>query len=189
MAAAIGALGAAGVSMTLRFEDGEASVWQAGRADELEAIAERLCDLVERDAGVYDKVIAAKARPEDDPERDAALDKAFRVALDTPAEMMDACLGGLRLAASGAEQGMPDHLRCDCLAGAHALWAGFEDAYLMVQENAASLTSVDQADVAALVRAADTMRVEASKLLVRVRGLTVAKTPATPPPAAPEETA
>ena len=169
MAAAVGALGAAGVSMTLRFAEGERAVWQTGRADELGAIAERLCDLVDRDAGIYDKVVAAKAETEG---REEALEKAFRNALETPAEMMEACLGGLRLALVGAEGEMPAHLRCDCLAGAHALWAALEDAYLMVTENAGFVAR--DADVEALLAGAAAMRVEAAKLLGRVRGATTA---------------
>jgi glutamate formiminotransferase/formiminotetrahydrofolate cyclodeaminase len=171
MAAAVGALGAATASMTLRFAEGESAAWQAGRADELQAAAERLCDLVERDAGVYDRVVAAKELAAG-PERDAALAKAMRNALETPAEMMEACLGGLRLAAAGADAGMPAHLRCDCLAAAHALWAGLEDAYLMVHENAAFAGDDDPDEVAGLLAGADAMRREAAKLLVAVRGAT-----------------
>jgi formiminotetrahydrofolate cyclodeaminase len=170
MAAAVGALGAAATSMTLRFAEGETAVWQTGRADELEGIAERLCDLVERDAGIYAKVGAAK---ELETGRDEALQKAFRGALETPAEMMEACLGGLRLSLAGARAEMPAHLRCDCLAGAHALWAALEDAYLMVRENAGFVERDE--DVAVLLAGADAMRLEAAKLLVLVRGATTAE--------------
>jgi len=170
MAAAVGALGAAATSMTLRFAEGETAVWQAGRADELAEIAERLCDLVERDAGIYAKVGAAKELAEG---REEALERAFRNALETPAEMMEACLGGLRLAVAGAQAEMPAHLRCDCLAGAHALWAALEDAYLMVRENAGFVTA--DADVDALLAGAEAMRREASKLLVAVRHATTAE--------------
>src|SRR5262245_31769597 len=134
LAAGVGALGAAGISMTLRFAEGEGQAWQQGRGDELEAIALRLCDLVERDAAIYDKVVAAKGMPEGEL-RSAALERAFRDALETPIEMMEACLGGLRIAAAGVALGVPAHLACDCLAGAHALSAALEDAYLMVREN------------------------------------------------------
>ena len=167
LAAAIGALGAGGVSMTLRYATGDCQVWQEGRADELESLAERLCDLVDRDAGVYDKVTAARAL-EPGEERETALEKALAAALETPMEIMEACLAGLRLASAGAGEGIPGHLGVDCLAGAHALWAGLEDAYLMVRENAGCLS--DPASAEELVRAADGLRKEAAKLLVAVRG-------------------
>jgi formiminotetrahydrofolate cyclodeaminase len=153
--------------MTLRFAEGEAAVWQVGRADELAEIAERLCDLVERDAGIYDKVVAAK---ELGAGREEALARALRNALLTPVEMMEACLGGLRLAVQGAQVAMPAHLRCDCLAGAHGLWAALEAAYLMVRENAGAAGA--DADVDALLAGAEAMRREAAKLLVGVRRAT-----------------
>ena len=174
MAAAVGALGAAGVSMTLRHVDGETAPWQAGRADELAQIAERLCDLVERDAAVYDKVVAARSRPASDPERAAALEKAYRNALETPTEMMEGCLAGLRLAAAGAPEGLPHTLLVDCLAGAHALRAGFEAAFLMVRDNAVLLEAeVGAADDArVLVEDAHTMRSEADRLVAAVEEAT-----------------
>lgn len=153
--------------MTLRYAEGEGQAWQQGRADELEALALRLCDLVERDAAVYDKVVAAKALPEDDPGARAQLERAFRDALETPIEMMEACLGGLRLASAGASLGVPAHLACDCLAGAEALAAALEDAYLMVRENAGCLTAGPE--VEALVAASAAMRAEAARLLAPLR--------------------
>jgi glutamate formiminotransferase/formiminotetrahydrofolate cyclodeaminase len=166
LAAGVGALGAAGISMTLRFAEGEGQAWQQGRGDELEAIALRLCDLVERDAAIYDRVVAAKALPEGEPAA-RALERAFREALETPIEMMEACLGALRIASAGASLGVPAHLACDCLAGAHALSAALEDAYLMVRENAGCLGAGEE--VAALLSAAEAMRAEAARQVQSVR--------------------
>ncbi len=165
LAACLGALGASGVSMTLRLAGGEREVYQRGRADELDQVRDRLLELVERDAAAYDRVAAARDLPEG--EREPALAEAFRGALETPVEVMEECLAGLRLAAAGGG-GVDPHLACDCLAGAHALWAGLEDAYLMVRENAGFLG--DRDFVAAHVGPADAMRKEAAKRLVEVRG-------------------
>jgi len=153
--------------MTLRYAEGEGQAWQQGRGDELEALALRLCDLVERDAAIYDKVVAAKALAPDDAGARAQLERAFRDALETPIEMMEACLGGLRLAAAGASQGVPAHLVCDCLAGAEALSTALEDAYLMVRENAGSMAG--GMEVEALVLAAGSMRAEGQGLLAALR--------------------
>jgi formiminotetrahydrofolate cyclodeaminase len=155
--------------MTLRSHAGEGETWQEARAAELDAITERLLTLVERDAEIYERVVAARELDEG-PERTQALDKALRAALDTPTEMMEACLGGLRIALRGAEAGVPKHLACDCLAGTQALWVGVEDAFLMVRDNA-GLMEGDE-DTRLLLENAGAMRVEAAKLLVKVRGFT-----------------
>lgn len=152
--------------MTLRYSSGEGQAWQEGRAKELDTLSERLCDLVERDAGVYDKVARAKELPAGD-ERDRALDKAYRGALETPIEIMEACLGGLRIAAAGAPQGVPDYLSVDCLAGAQALEAGLGCALLMVRENSTFVD--DDAFTGEILAAADVMSQEALALVAAVR--------------------
>jgi len=153
--------------MTLRYAEGEGQAWQAGRGDELEALSQRLCDLVERDAAIYDKVAAARELPAG-AARSGAMEKALREALETPLEMMEACLGALRIAVAGSALGVPQHLACDTLAGAQALWVALEDACLMVRENAGGVP-VDQ-DSEALVAGAEAMRLEAARLLREVRG-------------------
>ncbi len=150
--------------MTLRYAEGEWGPWQEGRAAELEALALRLCDLVERDAAVYDKVVAAKAGG-DAP----GLEKALREALETPLEMMEASLSGLRLAAAGAPQGLPAHLRCDCLAAARALSTALDAAHLMIRENAGGLAR--DAELGQLLAAADAVAAEARGLVHGLAGV------------------
>jgi formiminotetrahydrofolate cyclodeaminase len=150
--------------MTLRYAEGEWRPWQEGRAAELEALALRLCDLVERDSAVYDKVVAAKAAG-----GAQALEKALREALETPLEMMEASLGGLRLTAAGAPQGLPAYLRCDCLAAARALATALEAAHLMIRENAGGVTR--DAELEHLLAAADAVAAEARGLVQGLAGV------------------
>lgn len=162
LAATLGAAGAGVVSMALRFTTGEQEIYQKGRAEALDGLRERAVGLVDRDAVCFAAVVEAASAGGGE-----ALQTALRGALEPAFETMEVCLAALRLAAVGAPESPPE-LTADCLCGAHSLWAGLEDAYLLVRVNADRIE--DAAFVEDHMGAADAMRKEAAKLLVEVRG-------------------
>lgn len=162
LAAALCAVGAGGVSMALRFTAGEQEIYQAGRAESLDALRDQALELVDRDAVAFARVVESASAGGGE-----ALQEALRGALEVPFEVMETALACLRLAAAGAPAA-PAELTADTLCGAHALWAGLENAYLMVRANAERIE--DAAYAEDHMGSADAMRKEAARLLVEVRG-------------------
>ena len=171
LAACLVATGAALGSMAFRSAAGERpplggtlSNFQAARAEELDELRGRALDLVDRDAAALEALLASPAGEE----RRTAL----RGALEAPFETMEVALAALRVTAAGAPD-VDAAFQPDCLSAAHALWAGLEDAYLIVRANAEALDEdgvAERPEVAERIRVADAMRKEAAKLLVEVRG-------------------
>lgn len=178
LAACLVATGTALGSMAFRSAGGErpppggttSSIFQAARAEELDELRDRALDLVDRDAAALGALLASPAGEE----RRTALHGA----LEAPFETMEVALAALRVTAAGAPD-VDAALQPDSLSAAHALWAGLEDAYLIVRANAEALDEdgvAERPEVAERIRAAerisvaDAMRKEAAKLLVEVRG-------------------
>ena len=174
LAAYMVAGGAATVSMAFRFTSGEkyASVEgvMAGRAAELDRVRARAIELVHADSASYDRVTAAFALPKADDEqksvRSAAIQAAFKGALEVPFETMQLAIAALKLAADGAGAINPN-LASDCATGALALAAGLEGAWHNVRINGKAIK--DAAYVADRVTAGEALRREASALAADVR--------------------
>lgn len=173
-AAYAAAVGIGLASMAFRFSTGEkyaaVAAYMSGRAEELDALRARALDLVDRDAGAYDKVSAAYKLPKstdaEKAERARAIQKALQGALELPLETMETALSGLRLAAAGAKDANRN-VGSDLETGASCLRAGLEGGLANVRVNAASIE--DKAWVERRLAAAEAMRAEADRLVDLVR--------------------
>ena len=173
--AAVGALGAAALSMAFRYASGEGEsdvpAYMEGRADELDRLRELLLALVDEDAQAYEGLRRARDGDVDDEE---ALARAVELARETPLRVMELALGALRLAAVGTPQ-VPVRLRSECGVAAHALRAAVEGGAAVV---AANLGEGERGEVVEERRAVVAhLREEAARLLEEVCG-TVEEAPA-----------
>jgi formiminotetrahydrofolate cyclodeaminase len=175
-AAALGAIGAALVSMAFRRTAGEghaaAEVYGTGRADELDLLRERLLELVDIDAESYSKLILAQRQPGDPDhstqERAARLAEALDGALECPLEIQESALAALRIACVGALDSDPRR-DCELELGALALAAACRGVLPVVEVDAGALA--DRAVAAERTRVARWLASEAERLGGEVRAI------------------
>jgi formiminotetrahydrofolate cyclodeaminase len=146
VAAHLAAQGAALSAMAFRFTTGakfaavESDMMR--RADELDKLRARSLELVDRDSRAYDAVSAAYKLPKNTDEeksaRTARIESALKSALAVPYETMQTALAALSLCAAGASD-VNANVSSDCGAGALALAAALEAAWLNVATNARSI--------------------------------------------------
>jgi formiminotetrahydrofolate cyclodeaminase len=173
-AALLVANGSALVAMACRFSTGEKYVavepYMLGRAEELDALAQKALQNVDADSASYDAVSAAyklpKGTPEEKAARTAAIQKGLQGALEPPLETMETALAGLRIAAVSAAQANKN-LGSDLASGALCLWAGVEAAGCNVAINAGGIQ--DKAWLEPRMKAAAAVRAEAQRLLDELR--------------------
>lgn len=144
VAALVGALGAALCSMAGAFTAGkpryvavDADVRRI--MDEVEDIRFRLLELVEEDALGFEPVTAAHARPADDPDRPAAIERATEGACMAPLAMMGECCRAVPLLEEMARICSP-LLISDVACGALLVRAALETASVNVYVNTSALS-------------------------------------------------
>jgi formiminotetrahydrofolate cyclodeaminase len=146
-AAAVGAMGAALVSMVCRLTVGRAE-FAAGEAQlqdtltRAEALRAELTGLIDADAAAYTTVMAAyrlpKATDAEKTARREAIQSALKQATLTPLDTARACAGVIELAQVAARLGNP-HAVSDAGAAALCAQAGLKAAALNVLINLASI--------------------------------------------------
>jgi glutamate formiminotransferase/formiminotetrahydrofolate cyclodeaminase len=170
VAAYVGALGAALGTMAARFTEGRRGFEQHAQAlaseiNRLEAVRDRMQELVQADAGAYDAVTAAYRLPRDGEEQAAARGQAvataLRGALEVPLQTCRTALEGLEVLLLLREHANPN-LVSDVAVGAYALAAACRSAWVNVLINLAGLKEED------LERS---VRAEGEGLLARTREL------------------
>ncbi len=165
-AAAVGALGAALVSMAFRVAagDGESGTpaYMAGRADELDDLREVLLEAVDRDAAAYRRWVKAskQARADDEQAAQAALE-----VFEVPLEIAEHAIAALRLLHVGAAE-VPAPLASDLEVARHTLEAAARGGLATATAN---LEVLDQDDA----RAAD-LRATLESLTAEVARLVAA---------------
>ena len=147
VAAYLGELGAALGAMAARFTQGRKGfeAHEAALASEiarLDALRERLQQLVDADAASYDKVTAAYGLPKgSEPEksaRKAAIEVALTAAMQAPLETCRLAVDALSVL-DGLAGHVNTNLASDVAVGAYALGAGFRGAWVNVLINLAGL--------------------------------------------------
>ena len=107
------------------------------------ALGERLSELMDRDSGAYNLVVAAfrlpKATDEEKQARTGRIQEALRAATEAPLDMMRACSSALQLAGAVAALGNRN-ASSDVRVGIELLHAALRGAKLNVEANLASLT-------------------------------------------------
>jgi methenyltetrahydrofolate cyclohydrolase len=96
----------------------------------------RVEPLGDKDAEAYAGVLAARARPADDPERSVAVRTALEEASDVPLEIADAGVDVLEIALAVARDGNPN-LKGDALTACLLAQAGIRAAATLVELNLA----------------------------------------------------
>jgi formiminotetrahydrofolate cyclodeaminase len=139
------------------------------------ALAAELETLVERDSQAYELVLAAYKMPKgtenEKASRSAAIQRAFRAAIDAPLDVMRAC-------ASAAEQGVVvatlglASASSDAMVGIELLGAALRGAKLNVETNLGSVKDAEylarvRADVEEFARAIDHETAAAAAALTR----------------------
>ena len=153
-AALLGALGAsllamvAGMPKTKNNTPEERTALDTARARLLE-LRQTLMDLIDRDAGAYDRVVAAyrlpKTTDEEKAGRKAVVQEALQYATDVPLETLRTCVEALDAAGTVVQAGNPSAIS-DVAVAIQTLMAGSAAALLNVQVNLESVT--DQTFVA-----------------------------------------
>jgi formiminotetrahydrofolate cyclodeaminase len=107
------------------------------------ALGERLSELMDRDSGAYNLVVAAfrlpKATDEEKQARTRRIQEALRAATEAPLDVMRACSSALQLAGDVAALGNRN-ASSDVHVGIELLQAALRGAKLNVEANLASLT-------------------------------------------------
>jgi formiminotetrahydrofolate cyclodeaminase len=145
VAALAGAFGAALGTMGARYTVGRDPAVEADAkalAEKLEKLAQALLFLVDEDAGAYERVVAARKLPKESPEdrekRKAALDAAFREAVEVPLRTIRLAKDLAEAVARLAPISNPN-LITDVAVGAILAEAAFEGARLNVLVNLPSI--------------------------------------------------
>jgi methenyltetrahydrofolate cyclohydrolase len=153
-AAIMGAMAASLVSMVCRLTVGKKGYEQVGEQlqrvlEDSERLRVQLQPMVERDAEVFDQVMAAYRMPKDtDVEvrnRSAAIQEALRVATEVPLACARACSDLIRLSMIVAKQGNRNVVS-DAGVAVMAAYAGLKSAALNVYVNTGSLQDKAFAD-------------------------------------------
>ena len=150
-AALSGALGAsllamvAGLPKTKNNTPEERVSLDAAR-DRLRTLQSTLVDLIDRDAGAYDRVVAAFRLPKNTDEEKAArkeaVQSALKYATDVPMETLSACVDAMDVARPVAQAGNPS-ASSDIAVGFQTLMTAMSGALLNVQTNLASVKDDD----------------------------------------------
>jgi glutamate formiminotransferase/formiminotetrahydrofolate cyclodeaminase len=183
-AAAVGANGAGLLAMVVRLTLGKEkyrAAWDelAPLVDRLDDARARLLELVDEDAGAFDKVVAARRLPkETDAEKAArqkAIDEANVLATTVPMQTAFFAHEALKSAPLVFDKGNPN-AASDAWAGALASWAAVLAALANVRINLPGVSDPDLArgfreDADAMEKAA-AEALEKTRALARSRGLT-----------------
>jgi glutamate formiminotransferase/formiminotetrahydrofolate cyclodeaminase len=143
VAALMGSLGAALATMVANLTVGKAGyekAWEelAGMAERGQVIKDRLARAVDEDTDAFNRVMDAmrlpKGTPEQQAERDRALEAANKAAAEVPLQTARHCLAAIELAGIAADRGNR-HSSSDAGVAALAARAGVEGAVLNVLIN------------------------------------------------------
>lgn len=104
-----------------------------------ELLRSRLLELVLDDADAFAEVLSAIRLPEDDPNRENAIQEAYKTAVKVPLETIQKSLEALKLLKVVAEKGNPRAIT-DAGVGAISAYAAIEGAALNVKINIPSIT-------------------------------------------------
>ncbi|MDR3264537.1 MAG: cyclodeaminase/cyclohydrolase family protein [Synergistaceae bacterium] len=173
-AALSGALGAGLVSMVCRLTVGKAKYAQheALAKDVLaksDALAASLLDAIQRDTDAFDSVMAAFALPKETDgqkaARGAAIQRAYKTAVESPVATAEGCIAAMRLSESLLHKSNANAVS-DLAVGAVQAWAGLKGALANVRINLPSIK--DAAFVAEKREWMDRIEREADRILKTV---------------------